>query len=268
VTENLYDADRRALVESILGRVDGPCFLVDPSVEVLEALADYGTTASALPEIRLLAREPVLKSVRDDFLIAADIADLAEQQGLEIRLLQGGIENTLFVSDGSLYAVVAMEAGAAGLAAEDETFLEDTYATYDDIFETAPSFDLRTPGRTRVGETLEDVLGEQTRADFDAVLASLDSVGDDLDEVAIALLVTAKNEQLLYDVSRWGEDVGMASKATFSRTKTNLEDAGLLDTEKVPIDVGRPRQRLLLGHDTLQSADTDELAFVARDLLG
>jgi hypothetical protein len=112
------------------------------------------------------------------------------------------------------------------------------------------------------------VLGEQTRADFDAVLASLDSVGDDLDEVAIALLVTAKNEQLLYDVSRWGEDVGMASKATFSRTKTNLEDAGLLDTEKVPIDVSRPRQRLLLGDDALQSADTDELAFVARDLLG
>ena len=51
---------------------------------------------------------------------------------------------------------------------------------------------------------------------------------------------------LLYDISRWGEDVGVASKATFSRAKSRLEDAALIRTEKVPIDVGRPRLRLTL----------------------
>ncbi len=88
-----------------------------------------------------------------------------------------------------------------------------------------------------------------------------DAVSDEtLDEVTLALLVTARNEGMLYDLSRWGENVGIASKATFSRAKTTLEDEGILDTEKVPIDVGRPRQRLLLDHDGLAAADIDEFA--------
>jgi len=83
----------------------------------------------------------------------------------------------------------------------------------------------------------------------------------------VSLLVAAKNEVLLYDISKWGEDVGIASKATFSRTKTKLEDNGLIATEKVPIDVGRPRLRLQLGDDRLREASADELAAVSQDLL-
>uniref|UniRef100_UPI000A78D6B4 transcriptional regulator TbsP domain-containing protein n=1 Tax=Halococcus thailandensis TaxID=335952 RepID=UPI000A78D6B4 len=72
---------------------------------------------------------------------------------------------------------------------------------------------------------------------------------------------------MLYDISRWGEDAGVASKATFSRKKTQLEEQGLLETEKVPIDVGRPRLRLLLGEERLREADADELASVAHEML-
>jgi predicted transcriptional regulator len=88
-----------------------------------------------------------------------------------------------------------------------------------------------------------------------------------LDEVGLSLLVAAKHEQLLYDISRWGEDTGVASKATFSRTKTHLEEQGLIETEKVPIDVGRPRLRLILGNERLREAGTEELSSVARELL-
>jgi hypothetical protein len=42
---------------------------------------------------------------------------------------------------------------------------------------------------------------------------------------------------------------------------------GLLDTEKVPIDVGRPRLRLMLGDDRLRDSDTDQLASVAQTIL-
>ena len=80
----------------------------------------------------------------------------------------------------------------------------------------------------------------------------------------LCLLAAARNEQLLYDVSRWGEEVGLASKATFSRTKTALENAGLVGTEKVPIDVGRPRLRLTLAPE-LAGQPVDALAREARD---
>jgi hypothetical protein len=73
---------------------------------------------------------------------------------------------------------------------------------------------------------------------------------------------------LLYDISKWGEDVGLASKATFSRTKTDLEEAGVVATEKVPIEVGRPRLRLRLGDDRLRSADRDEFGALAELVLG
>jgi DNA-binding MarR family transcriptional regulator len=55
-----------------------------------------------------------------------------------------------------------------------------------------------------------------------------------------------------------GEDTGVASKATFSRVKTRLEDRDLIETEKVPIDVGRPRLRLVLVPDDLE--DVEHLA--------
>jgi len=42
---------------------------------------------------------------------------------------------------------------------------------------------------------------------------------------------------------------------------------GLIDTEKVPIDVGRPRLRLMVGDDRLDQADSDDLASVAQSLL-
>jgi predicted transcriptional regulator len=83
----------------------------------------------------------------------------------------------------------------------------------------------------------------------------------------VSLLAAAKHEELLYDISTWGEEVGMASKATFSRTKNQLEERGLIATEKVPIDVGRPRQRLLLGDERLRGAAAAELASAAQSLL-
>jgi len=112
-------------------------------------------------------------------------------------------------------------------------------------------------------------IGEATREDFDAVLAAMDSARGhgEVDEVTVALLVAAKNDVLLYDISKWGEDVGIASKATFSRTKTRLEDLGIIDTEKVPIDVGRPRLRLKLGDERLNGLDAAELAAEVAEMM-
>ncbi|MFB6186598.1 MAG: DUF5821 family protein, partial [Halobacteriaceae archaeon] len=82
-----------------------------------------------------------------------------------------------------------------------------------------------------------------------------------------SLLVAAKNDVLLYNISKWGEDSGLASKATFSRTKSRLEEQGLIDTEKVPIDVGRPRLKLRLADPRLEEASPSELANVAQSVL-
>ena len=77
--------------------------------------------------------------------------------------------------------------------------------------------------------------------------------------VEIMLILAARNEVLFYDVSKWGEDTGIASKATFSRAKSALEDAGLIETEKVPLDIGRPRIGLIATGE-LATADLKTLS--------
>jgi len=271
-TPDPLERDTGAVMEGILDDAGDRLLVVDPSRETIESLIDAAVDRDpdARPELRLLAAESVLKTAMDDFLIASKAADLVEADDLDPRLLSGSVDNALLVSESAVTALVAAGDRVAALSTTEASFVSEVRATYEEPFAAAESYTLRTPPISRVRDSLGAEVGETTRAEFDAVLASMETArgdGDGVDEVTVSLLVAAKNEELLYDISKWGEDAGVASKATFSRTKTRLEEMGLIDTEKVPIDIGRPRLRLKLGHDRLHGASADELADVASSLL-
>jgi hypothetical protein len=268
MSSNLHAADVRDLLGSVVGAASGEVFVVNPNTRTLEALIET-LDGSADVTVRLLADRRTLKDTLDDFLVGSVAADLIEQGRLELR--QHDAEaNTLVVTEDRAVAVVIIDGQVAGLVDDDGEFVDGLRDELDTIWAEAEEFGLRTPPISRVRESLTAEIGPETADDFDDVLASLETArgdGDGLDEVTVSLLVAAKNEQLLYDISKWGEDVGIASKATFSRTKTRLEEMGLLDTEKVPIDVGRPRLRLVLGDERLRNASSREIASVAQSLL-
>ncbi|ADJ15177.1 hypothetical protein HacjB3_08970 [Halalkalicoccus jeotgali B3] len=243
---------------------------MNPSADAIEELIDVAGGISEPPRIRLLGDESTLKGVMSDFILASNAADLIDEETLELRALADGSENSLLISPNEVVALINVGDTVAGLTTDDEEFVSLAYDSYTTTWEEAETFNLRTPPLSRVRSTLAEDIGEPVEADFTGVLDSLQTArgdGDGLDEVTISLLIAAKNEVLLYDISKWGEDVGIASKATFSRTKTRLEDMGLIDTEKVPIDVGRPRLRLKFGDERLREANTDQLASVAQNLL-
>ncbi|ELZ34972.1 hypothetical protein C474_01387 [Halogeometricum pallidum JCM 14848] len=262
-------------VESILRTVldsgTGEVLVVDPTPNVIDTLVTVASEHDGdLPEMRLVADESTLKAVMDDFIVASNAADLVDEGSLSMRTSGDRTENALLVTEEAVVSLVTAGDHVAGLVTTDEEFVEAARGTHTTVWEEAPEYKLRTPPITRVRSSLEQEISPDARTDFDAVLSSLQTArGDDdgLDEVTISLLVAAKNDVLLYDISKWGEDVGIASKATFSRTKTKLEEMGLIDTEKVPIDVGRPRLRLKLGDDRLVNSGPDQLAGVARSLL-
>jgi hypothetical protein len=253
-----------------LADADGGLLVVNPARATVRDLVTVLTEASAPTTVRLLTEERPLKDLMDDFLVASAAADLVAAETLAIRTATDMPRNSLLLAADALIALVSAGEAVAGLRTEASSFVDRANDYYGAVWDGAGEFSLRTPPLSRIRETLAAELGDETAADFDAVLESLDvAVGDGkgLDEVTISLLVAARNGELLYDISKWGEDVGLASKATFSRTKTRLEDQGLVDTEKVPIDVGRPRLRLMLGDDRLAEADVADLAAVAQDLL-
>lgn len=271
MVSNLLKKDITDILQSALSAATDDLLVVDPTETTIESLVAVATEFDgALPTVRMLAGERAIKATMEDFLIASKAADLIDSGQLSLRTLDDPAANSLLISDDSVLALVEAGDRVAALTTDDGEFVDQARTTYVNQWEAAEAFQLRTPPISRVRETLAADISEKAQADFDAVLAELETArgnGEGLDEVTVSLLVAAKNEVLLYDISKWGEDVGIASKATFSRTKTKLEDKELIATEKVPIDVGRPRLRLQLGDDRLRAAAADELAAVSQDLL-
>ncbi|PSP77846.1 hypothetical protein BRC81_09200 [Halobacteriales archaeon QS_1_68_20] len=271
MASNLLDTTVEDILHDVFDAGGAEFVVVNPSEDTIEQLVEVSTAYDdELPSIRMLAQERTLKDVMDDFIVASNAADLIDEGVLTMRATEETPENSLLITDDRVIALVTAGETVAGLTTDDAEFVGTAVEAYDREWDDASEFNLRTPPLTRVRQTLGEDISPEAEDAFDAVLASLDTArgdGDGLDEVTISLLVAAKNEELLYDISKWGEDVGIASKATFSRTKTRLEDMGIIDTEKVPIDVGRPRLRLKLGRDELKEADADQLAGVATSIL-
>ncbi|MCU4740345.1 DUF5821 family protein [Halobacteria archaeon AArc-m2/3/4] len=271
MTSNLLNHQIDDILETVLSDASGDVYMVNPSWDAIEEFVTVATEFDGdLPTVHMLADERTLKDVMDDFIVASNAADLIVEDALALRTLDQAPENSLLITDDRVVAVVHAGDRVGGLVTDDEEFVEAAVDSYASRWEDADAFNLRTPPISRVRETLSDEISTDAEGDFSAILNSLETArgdGDGLDEVTISLLVAAKNDALLYDISKWGEDVGIASKATFSRTKTKLEDMGLIDTEKVPIDVGRPRLRLKIGDERLQEADNGQLATVAQSIL-
>lgn len=271
MASNLLNHQIDDILRTVLEDASGDVYMVNPSRDAIEEFVSVATDFDgSLPMVQMLANEQTLKEVMGDFIVASNAADLISDGALELRTLGETPENSLCLTEDRVIAIVHAGDRVGGLVTDDGEFVEDTFAAYETRWENADAFKLRTPPISDVRETLSEEISPDAEADFTAILNSLETArgdGDGLDEVTISLVVAAKNEALLYDISKWGEDVGIASKATFSRTKTKLEDMGLIDTEKVPIDVGRPRLRLKIGDDRLRDADNGQIATVTQSIL-
>jgi hypothetical protein len=261
VAENL-----RTILAEESGEVIVVGFDEDSTRELIETLAE----SEEPPNVRLLVREDVLKWLRDDFVLASTTTELLEADTLDLRAATARLDGTLVVTEETVVSLLTPDDEySAALVTDDEEFVAAVRERWSGVWEEGEEFALRTPAYSRVLETLGEEFDSAMESDFRTMLESVENMDDggELDEVDVSLLVAAKHEQLLYDISHWGEDVGVASKATFSRAKTQLEEQGVIETEKVPIDVGRPRLRLVLGNERLREADTEELPSVVRKLL-
>lgn len=269
VHDDIHTAQIRGVLREGFDAADDELVVINPSRETMRDLVSVVQELDD-PSVRVFVDREPLKTLLDDFLIASVVADLVAEGLLSLRTLEDVPRHSLLLTDGVAISLVEGTEHVAGLTTTDDSFLAQTTREYESRWERAEPYSIRTPPLSTIRETLDDEFGPETAADFDRVLETLDTArgnGDGLDEVTISLLVAANNGELLYEISRWGEDIQLASKATFSRTKNQLEDVGLIDTEKVPIDVGRPRLRLVLGNSALRNAVIETVTERAQDVL-
>lgn len=219
--------------------------------------------SSGIQNTRVLAAEDTLKEVMDDFIIASAASDLIKQGKLELLSIDDEPQRSLVVvGDAAVMSFINLGNEVGALSSDDDRLVERSREVFDSLWSDGEEFKIRTPPISDVKQTLRDDIGRETEQDFSSMLGVLEKAkgdGEGLDEITLALLAAARNKILLYDISKWGEDSGVASKATFSRKKTEMESQGLIDTENVPIDIGRPRLRLKFADDELESASIDEL---------
>lgn len=148
----------------------------------------------------------------------------------------------------------------------EESCIEDTIETFDDRFEEAEEVTFQKPGYFAMLDTLEQKFDASLVADFEKALREAknpERPSLEIDPVFVTLLVGAYNEISFYQLSRWGEDIRLASRAKFSRKKRELEKEHLVSVEKIPRPVGRPRQRLLLGEAVAEEESLEDIVTTA-----
>lgn len=240
-------------LQSPLATVTDDALAVGFDVHHLDALFAVLNGLDTPPRVRVLATDAVLNSLRKRFFVASMAAELVENDVVVLRTPVSGelLEHNLLLTGEQALAVLAAGESAGVLADDDEVFAGALTEHFERDFETSEPFDLRMPGRTRISETLIEGFGSDVEATFwklvrdQTATDGYEENGIVFEPVRAALLAAAIHEETLYDIARWGENVGIASRASFSRVKSQLVDDGLIDTEKAPIEVGRPRQRLI-----------------------
>ncbi|MEZ3116463.1 DUF5821 family protein [Halobaculum sp. MBLA0147] len=250
-------------VSELFAETDGVVYLTNATADDVEELVDAAEAFDGdLPTLRVLGIGEELRKVRRDFLVASRAADLVDEGYLALGEREPTQNTTVLVSESSLYAPVHVDTARGTLLTDDAEFVAETYEWCERNWERAESFDLRTPPLSVVRDTMDAEFRPDAREDFDRVLDGAAEARDttELDEVVASLLVAAKHELLHYDVSKWGEDIGLASKATFSRKKGKLEEMGVITTEKETLEMGRPRQRLVLTDDYREEVDRNGLS--------
>lgn len=269
MTTSLTGIDGDEIIRRSIDEGDGSLRILQVSPRVLGRYVKVASEETdSVEKMRILSGETALKEAMDDFLIASAASDLIADGKLELLTTEDGSYRSLvLVGDSDIMSFVDVGDRVGALSTDEDGMVEDASEFFESEWDDGDDFSIRTPPASEVVETLRDEIGEKTQSDFNEILDLLETAkgnGDGLDEITVALLAAARNEILLYDISKWGEDSGVASKATFSRKKTEMEDRGLIDTENVPIDIGRPRLRLKFEDESLHDAPLEDVVEAAK----
>lgn len=244
-------------IRLIFEQATEPLYLLRPSTELLEIVIEIATDQES-PPLHVLTTEPELKAVRNHFPSASRAADLVEADRLTLTPVVPEGWGTAIVTTETAHAFAHVDGNE--LVVEGANLSTEVREICRDCRDAHEPFDLRTPPWSGVISTLTETFDAEVGADFETTIETLEALEDPAVNVAdSALLVAARHELLLYDLSHWAEDIRLYSKATLSRAKSDLEEFGIVSCEKVQIDVGRPRKRLTLTEEFASLSEAELL---------
>jgi hypothetical protein len=243
-------------------------YLLNPSRAVLDALGVVGIESDRLPTFRVLASHEIAGWVRDAFITAARIETLAQEGVVEFRRSHVERDSPTIVGEREAFPIVAIGESAKQFHTDDTEFVGDVHAECVDLWADAQPYGVRAPALPEALEQAEARLGQEFQRAFEQSLTVADEFENPAEfcPIRATLLLAAVHEILHYDVSRWGEDVGVASRASYSRRKSTLESEGVIEAETVVTDLGATRHRLGLTDEYRQRIDEEGVESVLREV--
>ncbi|WP_255198394.1 transcriptional regulator TbsP domain-containing protein [Halorarius litoreus] len=240
-----------------------------PSTLVAVVDAVEGTTRER--PVRVLAPAAALRIIDRDHVTAARLADLVATDALAVRTEDTDDGEPLVLTDERAVSLLTdLPAETVGVATDDADAVTAVTEGFDARWDAADEYARESPTYSELVASIAEAFDEATAADLEAAIATpgVRGLEDNLDLVDLLVLLTARHRHQLYELTNWGSEVGVASVGTFSQAKRRMEDIGLIDTETVHSgDVGRPRQRLVIGNEDLVDASVEELVAAAQSVL-
>lgn len=246
----------------------GQTYLVDVPPQFLEALVDAIETDRPT-DLRLLVGEETAERLAGDFLLGSRLARAVRDGTLEIRAVSAPLTQRVVLTPDQVAAIVTVEDNCARFESEEEALVSALRDEMAERWEAARGVDLRSPDRETLADAASDMLPEGFAEEFLAAVEGAEELHweTEPDPVWLAIVVGARAEALVFDLSEWAEATGFASRSSISRAKGHLESAGLVGTRAVPKGVGRPRQRLAVTDERLAGASPENLVATLEELL-
>jgi len=259
---------------------DETIYILSPTAESLSLIAQalYGKDERT-PTCRVVADASVTKAVSDSFPAACRIAELTQSGSLQIRVSSQPAVDAVIVND-DVTPISGVGGDGVGVGESPQSVRDSA----EDQWDNATEFESRRPPMAQMLSEMDDTIGHgeideayqpaEVAADYrDTVQQLVDiyedyeqqfgvqETADGLDFRMLLLLGAAKDRILFYDMCEWADEQQITSKPTFSRLKNKLEAEpyDYIRTERVPVPVGRPRQRLTLT-DSYRRQSLVELA--------
>lgn len=225
--------------------------------------------ADEVADVEILTDSDTVIEQRKLFLTTSRLVDYVLAGTLTVHAQEAPLQS-LIITEDAVGAVAGFREGNPAVAeTTDESAVAETVQAFEERFDGAEEVTFRTPGYATLLEELEETSDKPLVEDFkDGLEAAKDAEQPavKINPVYVSLLVGGYNEASFYRLSRWGETAQVGSPANFSRKKQKLEELNLIETEQIPSNLGRRRQRLLLG-DALEAETIEGIVDTAIDRL-
>lgn len=251
MSRELESVEPEETARRLIGEADGELYLLGATARQLVAVTTAVRDVSGV--VRVLSERAPLRRLRADFTVAARAAEAVDAGRLAFGEYDADRHGgTIAVTETRVYTWLFAE-GASACFGGDGSFHAAVREYCRTAWQEASSFALRTPPLARVRSSLRETFEPGVARDFETTLEAATRLRDrtNFDAVAAAVLVGARHDLAQYDLAKWGEDVGLASRATFSRVKNGLSEDGVVETSN-----GGPRERQRLG----LTAEYDQMA--------